>query len=214
MNELILVLDFGGQYKELIARTVRGLSVYSEIVPGDIAAAEIGPLKPIGIILTGGPNSVYLPDSPKCDPELFSLGIPVLGICYGMQLMCHMLGGKVEPGSVGEYGRVAVTPTRPLKPLDSCGLSAQPSQLPSPTLCSLLPTPCKALMSHRDAVTRLPKGFITTATTTACIAACEDAARNLYAVQFHPETKHTDGGRGIIRRFLYDICGASGDYSL
>ena len=196
MSELVLVLDFGGQYKELIARTVRGLSVYSEIVPGDTAAEEIRRLSPIGVILTGGPNSVQLSDSPKCDPELFSLGIPVLGICYGMQLMCHMLGGEVNPGGVGEYGQVVVTPSGPSKLL---GDAAEPFA---------------ALMSHRDTVTRLPEGFRVTAATAACTAACEDAAKNLCAVQFHPETKHTDGGRGIIKRFLYDICGASGDYIL
>jgi GMP synthase (glutamine-hydrolysing) len=110
MNELVLVLDFGGQYKELIARSVRGLSVYSEIRQGNISADEVKGLAPIGIILTGGPNSVYLPDSPKCDPDIFSLGIPILGICYGMHLMCHSLGGEVSAGGMGEYGRVKVTP--------------------------------------------------------------------------------------------------------
>ncbi len=103
MRELVLVLDFGGQYKELIARGVRSLSVYSEIHPGSLTAREIREMDPIGIILTGGPNSVYLPESPKCDPEIFKLGIPVLGICYGMQLMCHTLGGEVSSGKKGEY---------------------------------------------------------------------------------------------------------------
>ena len=123
MNDLVLVLDFGGQYKELIARAVRCLAVYSEIVPSDTAAIEIRKRKPIGVILTGGPSSVYLPDSPKCDPELFTLGIPVLGICYGMKLMCHTLGGKVKPGSAGEYGRIPITPTNPSKLLSAIMLS-------------------------------------------------------------------------------------------
>ena len=196
MNELILVLDFGGQYKELIARAVRGLAVYSEIVPGDITSDEIRRIAPIGLILTGGPNSVLRPDSMKCDIGLFTLGIPILGICYGMQLMCCMQGGEVNPGSIGEYGRVLVTPSRN-------------SELIGDSL-----EPFTTLMSHRDTVTSLPEGFSITATTSACIAACEDAAKKQYAVQFHPETKHTDGGREIIKRFLYSICGAAGDYRL
>ena len=186
----MLVLDFGGQYKELIARAVRGLSVYAEIRPGSLSAAEIKRLDPIGIILTGGPNSVYLPGAPSCDPGLFALGIPILGICYGMHLMCHMLGGEVGPGGVGEYGQVTVTP-------------ADPAQ-----------APFAALMSHRDSVARLPEGFVQTASTANCIAACENPRMKLYGVQFHPETKHTKGGREVIRRFLFDVCGAAGDYKL
>jgi GMP synthase (glutamine-hydrolysing) len=195
MSELVLVLDFGGQYKELIASTVRGLSVYSEIKPGSIPIDEIKRLDPIGIILTGGPSSVYLPGSPLCDPGLFSLGIPILGICYGMHLMCHLLGGKTASGDTGEYGRVTVRP------------AAVSSKIVSGE-------PFAALMSHRDAVTSLPKGFHTTAASAACIAACENSKKKLYAVQFHPETKHTDGGREIIRKFLYNVCGAAGDYKL
>jgi len=197
MSEMALVLDFGGQYKELIAGTVRKLSVYSQILPGNISIDEIRRLNPVGIILTGGPNSVYLPDSPKCDPEIFALGIPILGICYGMHLMCHTLGGKVEPGDTGEYGRVKVTPTKTASKLFK---NKQDS--------------FNALMSHGDAVTNLPEGFRITAKSACCIAACENKEKKLYAVQFHPETKHTKGGRDIIKRFLYDICGASGDYKL
>jgi len=197
MSELVLVLDFGGQYKELIAGTVRGLSVYSEIKPGSMTVDEILQLKPIGIILTGGPNSVYLSDSPKCDPKIFSLGIPVLGICYGMHLMCYTLGGEVASGDKGEYGRVTVTPDK-----NSSKLFGNKKE------------PFTALMSHGDSVTRLPKGFRKTAKTSVCIAACENKAKKLYAVQFHPETKHTKGGEKIIRRFLYDICGVKGDYKL
>jgi GMP synthase (glutamine-hydrolysing) len=196
MKELVLVLDFGGQYKELIAGTIRGLSVYSEIKPGNIKIDEIKQLKPIGIILTGGADSVNLPDSPKCDPEIFSLGIPIFGICYGMHLMCHTLGGKIGSGGKGEYGLVTVKPAKKLK------------------LFNGAKEPFNALMNHKNTVTRLPKDFRITAETSACIAACENSAKKLYAVQFHPETKQTKGGRKIIRRFLYDICGASGDYKL
>lgn len=196
MNELVLVLDFGGQYKELIARTARGLSVYSEIKPGYLNADEIKRIDPIGIILTGGPDSVYLPDSPRCDPEIFSLGIPILGICYGMQMMCHMLGGEVTPGVVGEYGRVTVTPV-PSTLFDGEGV------------------PFPALMSHRDIVARLPDGFHATASTDACpVAACENPAKKLYGTQFHPESAHTDGGHEIIKHFLYEVCGVSGNYRL
>jgi len=189
MNELVLVLDFGGQYKELIAGSVRNHSVYSEIRSGDMSVDEIKKLAPIGIILTGGPNSAYLPDSPKCDPELFNIGIPVLGICYGMHLMCHVLGGKVESAVNGEYGRVKVYP-------DNGDNSFF------------------ALMSHRDAVTRLPDGFVRTASTPDCIAACENREKKLYCTQYHPETKATDGGREVIRKFLYEVCNAAGDYKL
>ena len=189
-TETVLVLDFGGQYKELIADVVRGLSVYSEIMPGNMPASEIKRRKPIGIILTGGPNSVYMPDSPKCDPELFALGIPILGICYGMQMICWSLGGDVAPSSTGEYGRVLVTPVETSK------------------------APFYALMSHRDVVKRLPKGFMAVSHTDTCIAACEDTVRKIYGVQFHPETKHTIGGREILQSFLYDVCGAAGNYKL
>jgi len=197
-RELVLVLDFGGQYKELIARAVRSLSVYSEIRPGSISVEEIKRLSPIGIILTGGPNSVYLPGSPMCDKAIFDMGIPILGICYGMHLMCHMLGGEVMAGGAGEYGQVTVTPENPLSALFRESQSK----------------PFAALMSHRDVVARLPGGFRKTASTAVCAAAAENAEKKLYAVQFHPETKHTDGGSDIFRRFLYDVCGAAGDYKL
>ena len=193
MSEFVVVLDFGGQYKELIASVVRGLGVYSEIQRGDTPVSEIKRLKPIGIILTGGPNSVYMPDAPKCSPELFNLGIPVLGICYGMHLLCHLLGGEVSACDAGEYGRIHVTPN---------GSDLLPKE------------PFNALMSHKDAGKCLPKGFTATASTSGCIAACENSAKKLYCVQFHPETKHTDGGREIIKNFLYDVCDAKGEYKL
>ena len=194
----VLVLDFGGQYKELIARSVRGLSVYSEIRQGNnISAGEIKNLSPAGIILTGGPNSVYLPDSPKCDPEIFSLGIPVLGICYGMQMMCHMLGGEVKRGKSGEYGTVKAV----LKG--------------SSVLFNGIEEKSSVLMSHGDTVTRLPEGFVNSGRTALCAnAACEDSGNKLYGVQFHPETGHTVYGKEILRNFLFNVCGASGDYKL
>lgn len=187
----ILVLDFGGQYKELIARSVRSLSVYSEIRSGDISAREVKEISPTGIILTGGPNSVYAQNAPTCDPDIFTLGIPVLGICYGMQMMCHVLGGEVQCGERGEYGRVKVTP------IAESGY-----------------TPFLALMSHTDVVAKLPLGFTATAHTENCIAACKNAEKKLYGVQFHPESEHTEDGIAHIRHFLYNICGAKGDYKL
>lgn len=197
MNELLLVLDFGGQYKELIARAVRSLSVYSEILPGSTGAEEIKRLGPIGIILTGGPNSVYKDGSPKCDPDIFKLGIPILGICYGMQLMCHMLGGDVRPCEKSEYGRVAA------------------SLIPDSELFAGISEQSTVLMSHTDFVSRLPDGFKVTGSTADCPhAACENSSEKLYGVQFHPEVEHTDEGRKILERFLYSVCGAKGDYRL
>ncbi|MCL2024454.1 MAG: glutamine-hydrolyzing GMP synthase [Coriobacteriia bacterium] len=199
-NELVLVLDFGCQYKELIAHAVRGLSVYAEIHAGALSADEIKRLNPIGIILSGGPGSVYDSQAPLCDPAVFALGIPVLGICYGMQMICHMLGGEVVAAPVGEFGRITMTP--------------EASEGNASRLLDEVQEPSVVMMSHRDMVARLPEGFRVTAKSPTCIAACEDATRNLYGVQFHPETKHTVHGQEIIRNFLYNICGASGDYRL
>lgn len=197
MTELILVLDFGGQYKELIARVTRGMNVYSEIKPGTLSAIEIKKLAPKGIILTGGPNSVYLDNAPKCDPDIFNLGIPVLGICYGMQTMCYSLGGKVEPCAVNEYGRIKADFDMNSK------LFAEVKQN------------SYVLMSHSDCVTELPKGFDSIAKTSDCkYAAVENQNKKLYGVQFHPEVQHTDSGKQIIRNFLFNICGVSGDYRL
>lgn len=189
MKQTVLVLDFGGQYKELIARSVRNSGVYSIIKRGSLPLAEIKEISPIGIILTGGPDSVYGKDAHSCDPLLFEAGIPILGICYGMQLMCKMLGGEVGAGTVGEYGRVKVTPENGGKPF-------------------------LALMSHRDVCKTPPKGFKVTARTENCIAAFEYPEKKLYGVQFHPETAHTQGGRRIIKQFLFSVCGAKGDYKL
>ncbi len=197
-NETILVLDFGGQYKELIASRVRELSVYSEIRPGSISAEEIRTIAPIGLILTGGPKSVYGEDAPKCDSEIFSLGIPVLGICYGMQLMCHTLGGKVGPGlGGGEYGRVRTRLNTAHKLFGGMNERSM------------------TLMSHGDMVIKLPEGFVKTASTAKCpIAGGADEAHGLYAVQFHPEVKHTDKGTELLRHFLFEVCMAKGDYNI
>lgn len=197
-NETILVLDFGGQYKELIASRVRQLAVYSEIKPGNTSAEDIRKIAPIGLILTGGPKSVYGEDAPKCDPEIFSLGVPVLGICYGMQLMCYTLGGKVMPGlGSGEYGRIRTKLQTGHK------------------LFSGLSENTMTLMSHGDMVKKLPEGFARTASTARCKnAGCCCEERGLYAVQFHPEVRHTDSGTEVLRNFVFDICKAKGDYNI
>lgn len=197
VHQTVLVLDFGGQYKELIARTVRSLKVHSVILPGATPAEEVAKLAPIGIILTGGPFSVYAEDSPKADPALFGLGIPVLGICYGMQMMSAALGGEVSPCSVSEYGTTEVRVT------EEC------------VLFEGVKTPMQTLMSHTDYVSRVPEGFRIAAVTDNCPAAavaCD--GKRLYGVQFHPEVERTRGGRRIIRNFLYKVCGANGDYTM
>ncbi|MGI6664272.1 MAG: glutamine-hydrolyzing GMP synthase [Christensenellaceae bacterium] len=196
-NQVVLVLDFGGQYKELIARRVRECGVLSLIKPGNITISEIKEHAPIGIILTGGPNSVYDDASPKCDPALFSLGIPLLGICYGHQLLSYRLGGAVSSAAVQEFGIIETS-------LDTSndlffGLS------------EIEPT----LMSHGDYVSALPEGFSIIGTTTGCpTAALCNPKKNLYSVQFHPEVSHTKNGKKIICNFLYRICGAKGDYTM
>jgi GMP synthase (glutamine-hydrolysing) len=196
-NQTILVLDFGGQYKELIARRVREMGVYSVIEPCGMPISEIKEMAPIGIILTGGPNSVYADNAPGCDPGIFTLGIPVLGLCYGHQYMCKTLGGRVEPCSVSEYGRVEFIPD-PASPIFK-GLKENEI----------------ALMSHTDQVTALPEGFVPIAKTADCeFAAAEDPERKLYSLQFHPEVRHTPNGHIILRNFVYDICGAFGDYTI
>ena len=196
-SQTVLVLDFGGQYKELIARRVRECKVYSRIEPGNMPIDEIKKLAPIGIILTGGPNSVYDPDSPKCAPEILDLGIPVLGICYGMQAMCYALGGMIRSCDTPEYGKTPamVDPSFPLFE----GLSTEQT----------------VLMSHTDGVSELPYGFVNCSRTLNCnnAAAC-DPSRKLYCVQFHPEVEATPNGTKMIRNFLYRVCGAKGDYDM
>lgn len=195
-NQTVLVLDFGGQYKELIASQIRKLGVYAMIRPGSLTAAEIRAIAPRGIVLTGGPKSVYKDGSPTTSREIFELGIPVLGICYGMQLMSCVLGGKVEPAKKGgEYG-IAM------------------ASLTESTLFRNMPARMKTLMSHFDAVTAAPDGFSVTAATSRCpIAAIADDRRKLYGVQFHPEVKHSQHGTEIFRNFLFDVCELTGDYN-
>ena len=196
-NQTILVLDFGGQYKELIARRVRECNVLSLIKPGNLPIEEIRALNPIGIIFTGGPNSVYAEGAPRCNPELFSLGIPVLGICYGLQLMCYTLHGDVQPAALREYGTTEVT-------VD-----------PASALFAGLDAHQATLMSHTDQVVGLPEGFVSIAHSDNCPnAAIANPARKLYGVQFHPEVEHTAHGTEILRNFLYNVCGAAGDYTM
>lgn len=196
-NQTVIVLDFGGQYKELIARRVRECGVYSVIKPGDTPLKKLLELNPIGIITTGGPSSVYSDDSPKCSPELFKSGVPVLGICYGFQLMSYMLGGEVSSCEVSEYG-----PTKAKLKTES-------------TLLGGLKSSQNVLMSHTDFVSNPPKGFKITAKTANCpCAAIENDEMKLYGVQFHPEVEHTDNGTQLIHNFLYNVCGATGDYTM
>lgn len=195
-RELILILDFGGQYKQLIARRVRAANVYCEILPHTAAIGTIRRMAPRGIILTGGPSSVYAPDAPTCDEAIFTLGVPVLGICYGAQLMAELLGGRVETADTSEYGSAELHIDAP----DSALLQT----VPETTAC---------WMSHRDRVTALPPGFRVTAHTPHCpIAAMEDRTRNLYALQFHPEVLHTPEGTGMLFRFVREVCACGGTW--
>ncbi|MDO5142215.1 MAG: glutamine-hydrolyzing GMP synthase, partial [Eubacteriales bacterium] len=202
MNEhqLVLVLDFGGQYNQLIARRVREHNVYCEVKPYTTSIEEIRRMAPIGIIFTGGPNSVYAADSPQCDPALFELGIPVLGICYGCQLMAHTLGGQVtaaQDDTAREYGK---------------------TQTYYDTTCKLfhgLPESGISWMSHGDYMAKVPEGFQLVAHTAMCPnVAIADEARGFYGVQYHPEVNHTENGTIMLRNFLYAVCGAKGDWTM
>jgi GMP synthase (glutamine-hydrolysing) len=188
----VLVLDFGAQYAQLIARRVRECHVYSEIVPHSISADEVSRRDPQGIILSGGPSSVYEPGAPYCDERIMRLGVPVLGICYGHQVVAQALGGEVGHTEVGEYGKADLDVT------------AQDS-----LLLSGLPEHTSAWMSHRDAVVKAPPGFRVTASTPTCpVAAMEDVEDGMYGVQFHPEVAHTPRGMDVMRNFLYKGCEA------
>ncbi|MGE5614026.1 MAG: glutamine-hydrolyzing GMP synthase [Bacillota bacterium] len=196
-NEMVIVLDFGGQYNQLIARRVRDSNVYCEVLPFNTPAGKIRHMNPKGIIFTGGPASVLDPDAPFCDKEIFDLGIPVLGICYGMQLMCEILGGKVDKADLREYGRMDVKIDEESELLKGIGPE---------TVC---------WMSHTYFVSSMPAGFKRTAYSQACpVAAMEDIERKLYGVQFHPEVQHTPRGRNILNNFLYNICGCSGNWKV
>ena len=199
-HELVLVLDFGGQYNQLIARRVRECGVYCEVKPYTTPLAELKAMNPIGIIFTGGPNSVYLDTSPQVDPEIFTWGVPILGICYGCQLMAHNLGGLVTPAqedTAREYGKTVTyydTSCRLFQDLPEQGIS---------------------WMSHGDYMAKVPEGFALVGHTDMCPnAAIADEARGFYGVQYHPEVNHTENGLGMIRNFLYAVCHAKGDWTM
>lgn len=206
----VIVLDFGAQYGQLIARRVRDLHVYSEILPCDAPAAEIAAEEPSAIILSGGPASVYAEDAPKVDPGVFELDVPVLGFCYGQQIMAVTLGGTVEHTDVGEYGAAELTR------LDgACGAEdGTPLLAPSALFDG---TPCEQTvwMSHRDAVGEVPDGFVVTSCTEACpVASMECAERGLYATQFHPEVRHTPFGQQMLANFLFGVCELEPDWDM
>ena len=189
-TDTVLVVDFGAQYARLIARRVREAHVYSEIVPASISVSEIEARAPKGIILSGGPKSVYETPAPSIDPAVYGLGIPVLGLCYGAQLMALQLGGTVSRTGQGEYGRTELT------------------QAENSPLCPDWPSLSSVWMSHGDAITAVPDGFAATATTPgAPVAAMHDPERRLFGLQFHPEVVHTDRGSEIFDHFLMDVCG-------
>lgn len=199
-HQTVIVLDFGGQYNQLIARRVRECGVYCEVKPYTTPLAELRAMEPIGFIFTGGPNSVYLDSSPQVDPALFTLGVPVLGICYGCQLMAHTLGGRVteaQEDSAREYGKTETfynTGCRLFKGLPENGVS---------------------WMSHGDYMEKVPEGFVLAAHSKACPnVAIADEQRGFYGVQFHPEVNHTENGGQMIRNFLYEVCGAKGDWTM
>jgi GMP synthase (glutamine-hydrolysing) len=192
----VLVIDFGGQYSQLIARRVRECGVFSELLACDVSAEEVARRAPKGLILSGGPASVYADGAPALDSALLELGVPVLGICYGMQLLAHSLGGLVERAEVGEFGRSELTVREPGR------------------LLAGLPREQACWMSHRDTVRTAPAGFTELASSTASpVAAFEDQARGIYAIQFHPEVVHTPFGQQILTTFLDDICGADRGWS-
>lgn len=194
-KELVIVLDFGGQYNQLIARRVRECNVYCEVHPYTLPLETIKEMNPKGIIFTGGPNSVYGEDSPRCDKAIFEMGIPILGICYGSQLMAYLNGGSVATAPVSEYGKTEV---------DVDKTSAIFKGVNEKTIC---------WMSHTDYIEKAPADFKITATTPVCpVAAMENAERKLYAVQFHPEVMHTEEGQKMLRAFVYDVCGCKGDW--
>lgn len=197
-NELVIVLDFGGQYNQLVARRVRECNVYCEIYSYKIDIEKIKQMNPKGIILTGGPNSCYEEDSPTYTKELFELGIPVLGLCYGAQLMMHVLGGKVERAAVREYGKTEVS------------IDNQKSKV-----FTGVSTPTSCWMSHFDYISKVASGFEITAHTADCpVAAAEKAEDKLYAIQFHPEVLHTVEGTKMINNFVKDVCECAGDWKM
>jgi GMP synthase (glutamine-hydrolysing) len=188
--EEVVVLDYGGQYSQLIARRIRDCGVFSELLPHSVPLEEVTRRKPRAIVLSGGPASVYAPGAPRLDRGLLELGVPVMGICYGMQLLVHELGGRVEQAEVGEFGRSDLTVTEPGRLL---------AGMPKEQTC---------WMSHRDTVFEPPPEFTALASSSASpVAAMEDTERGIYGIQFHPEVVHTPYGQEILTRFLSDIAG-------
>ena len=196
-QEMIIVLDFGSQYNQLITRRIREFGVYSELHPHTITAEEIKKINPKGIIFSGGPNSVYDENAFKCDEAIFELGLPILGICYGMQLMTQHFNGKVEPATHREYGKAAIQVQNDSK------------------LFAELPAEQVVWMSHGDLVVEAPAGFTIDATSASCpISSMSDKERNLYAVQFHPEVRHSVHGTEILKNFVLSVCDCKGDWSM
>jgi GMP synthase (glutamine-hydrolysing) len=196
----VVVLDFGGQYTQLIARRIREQQVFSSILPCTTSMEELMKLEPVGVILSGGPSSVYDPEAPKCDPKLLALGVPVLGICYGMQWITHTLGGKVERAERREYGRAHLN----IENASGDGAS---------DLFNGVAPSLRVWNSHGDHVMMLPTGFRTVGRTANAVAAVEDRARKIYAVEFHPEVNHTEQGTEILRNFLFRVCKAEKKWS-
>ena len=197
-RELVIVIDFGGQYNQLVARRVRECNVYCEIYSYKTDLETIKKMNPKGIILTGGPNSCYLEDSPTYQKELFELGIPVLGLCYGAQLMQHVLGGKVERADVREYGKSNLIVSKPESKIFK--------DVPKESIC---------WMSHFDYISKIAPGFEITSYTKDCpVASCENEEQKLYAIQFHPEVLHTEYGKNILSNFVMDVCNCSGDWRM
>ena len=197
LTDSIAILDFGSQFSQLIARRIREFNIYSELLSCNVSAAELKRLNPKGIILSGGPNSVYDTHAPKCDAELWNLGVPVLGVCYGMQLMAHALGGTVESSHKREYGRAMLTVVH------------------HGALFASMEPEIESWMSHGDSVSELPEGFrVIGRTMSTPVAAIANELRDFYGVQFHPEVVHTKNGQQIIKNFVADICGCKGTWTM
>lgn len=196
-QEMIVVLDFGSQYNQLITRRIREFGVYSELHPHTITAEEIKALNPAGIIFSGGPNSVYDENAFGVDEKIFDLGLPIFGICYGMQLMTQHFAGKVEKAKHREYGKAAINIENSSK------------------LFADLPTEQIVWMSHGDLVVEAPAGFTIDATSASCpIASMSNEEKGLYAVQFHPEVRHSVYGNELLKNFVFGVCGCKGDWSM
>ena len=196
-RELVVVIDFGGQYNQLVARRVRECNVYCEIYSYKTPLEKIKEMNPKGIILTGGPNSCYEENSPTCSKELFEMGIPVLGLCYGAQLMQHVLGGKVEKADAREYGKTALTHKN------------------NSILFEGVPESSTVWMSHFDYISKVADGFEITSYTDNCpCASCEDVKNQNYAIQFHPEVLHTEYGKTILKNYVMNVCKCSGDWRM